>query len=129
MFMLPHPDKALPVNPLFNGTARYADLVATLHPESMQDHAMHIAEALARFKTVDQQTKAPRQAHMLEQIRQPMASGAARFVIVNTDFLADLAPQLLAEGNIILMMPGATADSNERYRMPHPMHQAERHEL
>jgi hypothetical protein len=58
-----------------------------------------------------------------------MAAGAARFVIVNTGLLADLAPQLLSEGKAILMMPLATASSDARYRMPHPVPQAQRQEL
>lgn len=110
-------------------SARYADLVATMHPESMQDHVMHVAEALTRFKKADRQTRAARQAHMLEQIRQPIGTGAARFVIMHSDFLADLAPQLLSDGKIILMMPAATASDNARYRMPHLAHQSERNEL
>jgi hypothetical protein len=110
-------------------SARHADLVATVYPESVQDHAMQVAEALTRFKTTEHQTRAARQAHMLEQIRQPIEAGAARFVIMHGDFLADLAPQLLSEGKIILMMPAATASGDARYRMPHLVHQDERHEL
>lgn len=110
-------------------SARYADLVATVHPESVQDHVMHVAEALTRFKAADRQTRATRQAYMLEQIRQPIEAGAARFVIMHSDFLADLAPQLLSEGKIILMMPAATASGDGRYRMPHLVHQDERNEL
>lgn len=128
-----HPDIAadLPrnVDECLELSARYADLVASGQPKAMQHHAMRVARALSHFRVVTSATMAPRQAHMLEQIRQPMKSGAARFVIINTDLLADLAPQLLAEGKIILMMPVATASSDARYRMPYPLRQAERQEL
>jgi hypothetical protein len=128
-----HPDIAvdLPrnIDECLELSARHADLVASGQPTAMQRHAMRVAQASSHFKAVTRATMAPRQAHMLEQIRQPMTSGAARFVIVNTDLLADLAPQLLAEGKVILMMPVAIANSDARYRMPHPLRQAERQEL
>jgi hypothetical protein len=128
-----HPDIAvdLPrnIDDCLEVSARHADLVASGQPKAMQHHAMRVAQALSHFKAVASATMAQRQAHMLERIRQPMASGAARFVIVNTDVLADLAPQLLSEGKIILMMPAATANGDARYRMPHPIRQAERQEL
>lgn len=66
---------------------------------------------------------------MPERIRQPITKGAARFVIVNTDFLGDLAPQLLSEGKVILMMPAEMAGSNARYRMPYAALLPEHEEL
>lgn len=85
----------------------------------MQHHELQIEQAFKRLKDVERQTATARQAHMLKQIRQPIAKGAARFVIVNIDILADLAPQLLAEGKVILIMPARIASGDARYRMPY----------
>ena len=108
---------------------RYADLIAAVRPESVRNHVAHIAKAWVRFKTAELQNRAARQAHMLEQIRLPIQTGAARFVIMEADFLADLAPQLLSGENLIAMMPASMASSDARYRMPHPMHQQGHDEL
>lgn len=110
-------------------SALYADIVASFKPEGMQHHALQIAKALKRLKDVERQTTTTRQAHMLERIRQPIAKGAARFVIVNIDILADLAPQLLSEGKVILMMPVEIAGSSARYRMPYATRLSEHEEL
>lgn len=110
-------------------SALYADIAASFKPEGVQHHEMQIAQALKRLKEVNGQTTTARQAHMLERIREPIAKGAARFVIVNTDFLADLAPTLLSEGKVILMMPVERASSSGRYRMPYATHSPEHEEL
>lgn len=99
--------------------AHYADMVATVQPEGVAHHAMEIRWALDHFKDTERQSRKARQAGMLERIRQPIETGAARFVLINTDFLADLAPQLLAEGKVILMMPASIASGDARYRMPY----------
>ncbi len=95
----------------------------------MRRYATQAGQAASHFKAAIRETTAPRQAHTLEQFRQAPAPGAVRFVVMNTDFLAGLAPQLLAGGRVILMMPAATAGSDARYRMPQSLHQAVRDEL
>ena len=110
-------------------SALYADIVASFKPEGMQHHAMQIAQALKHMKEVDLQTTTARQAHMLERIREPIAQGAARFVIVNIDFLAHLAPTLLSDEKVILMMPVEMAGSSARYRMPYATRLREHEEL
>ena len=110
-------------------SALYADIVASFEPKKMRHHELQIEQALKSLKDVQRQTAAARQAHMLKQIRQPIAKGAARFVIVSIDMLADLAPTLLLESKVILMMPANTASSGARYRMPYAARSPEHEEL